>query len=78
MWATTWRGLINEPGRDWVRCSDLIDATLTWSGRRWTRNQVMEAIAHLPKPTVKRHGHWHYTSEHLAAVVAAAKAEAAR
>lgn len=77
MWATTWTRLRDEAGRDWVRCSDLIDATLV-SGRRWTRRQVMEAIAHLPRPAVKRHGHWHYTREHLAAVVAAAKAEGTR
>lgn len=60
--------------RTWVRMSDLQDATAR-CGRRWTRYEVRLAIAGLPKPERKLHGHWHYTSEHMAAVEAAARSE---
>lgn len=60
--------------RTWIRMSDLQDATQR-HGRRWTAYEVRLAIAGLPKPERKWHGHWHYTSEHLAAVEAAARME---
>jgi hypothetical protein len=58
--------------RDWLRLSDLQDAAAA-AGRWMTRYEVRRAIRHLPKPAVKRYGHWHYTDEHRDAVVAAAK-----
>lgn len=60
--------------RTWIRMSDLQDATQR-IGRRWTAYEVRLAIAGLPKPERKWHGHWHYTQEHMAAVEAAARME---
>lgn len=62
----TFSGLRRDRDRDWFRMSDLVDAT----GGRMTRYEIRDAIKRsgLPMPTVKRYGHWHYTSEHMEAV----------
>jgi hypothetical protein len=57
--------------REWYRMSDLIDAAAV-RGAAFTRYQVRRIIAHLPKPTVKAYGHWHYTEAHRQAVIEAA------
>jgi len=58
--------------RDWLRRSDLLDATEK-AGRRLTEWQLRRAIAHLPRPAVKRYGHLHYTLDHLEAAVSVAR-----
>lgn len=63
-----------DEGREWFRCSDLIDAALK-AGKAMTRYEIHKVIAHLPPPTCKRYGHWHYTREHYDAVVAAVREE---
>jgi hypothetical protein len=57
--------------RDWFRMSDLVDAAAA-HGVAFTRYQVRGIIAHLPRPTVKRYGHWHYDETHRQAVIEAA------
>ena len=57
--------------RDWYRMSDLVDAAAI-RGVAFTRYQVRGIIANLPRPTVKRCGHWHYTEAHRQAVIEAA------
>lgn len=70
-WPTFVR-MRGDAGRDWYRLSDLVDASVE-AGRRMTVSQVRYAIRGLPKPTVKRYGHFHYTAEHREAVQEAAR-----
>jgi hypothetical protein len=72
----TFMQLRGDRHRTWVRCSDLIAAGTAAANRRFTRYEVRMAIAHLPKPKVKHHGHFHYGQEHLDAVIAAARSGA--
>ena len=72
----TFMQLRGDRNRTWLRCSDLIAAGTAAANRRFTRYEVRMAIAHLPRPTVKHHGHWHYGPEHLEAVIAAARSGA--
>lgn len=70
-------GQMRKDGRrDWYRMSDLVDAAAI-RGASFTRYQVRSIIAHLPKPTEKRYGHWHYTEAHRQAVIEAATLAAA-
>ncbi len=68
----TFSGLRGDTGRTWFRMSDLIEASAQ-AGCRFSAYEVRLAIASLQRPTVKRHGHWHYTEEHRDAVVEAAR-----
>ena len=70
----TWSSMRGDATRDWYRMSDLFDATLA-SGRRWTLYQIRQAMKHVPKPTVKRYGHWHYTQAHMDAIREAVRRE---
>lgn len=66
----TFSGLRGDlQNRQWYRRSDLIAAAgpLGESGVR----RVLEAM---PRPTVKRYGHFQYGQEHMDAVVQAAEA----
>jgi hypothetical protein len=63
--------------RTWFRMSDL-QAAAAARGVHMTRYRVRSIIAHLPKPTVKQYGHWHYDERHRQAVIEAALAEAAK
>lgn len=64
-----------DPTRTWCRMSDLQDAAAA-AGRRMTRYEVLLSIRHLPRPQVKKYGHWHYTAQHRRAVIAAARGDA--
>jgi hypothetical protein len=75
--VTTWTTMRGDYRRSHVRLSDLVDATME-TGRRWTAYEVYQAIAHVPRPTVKRYGHWHYDERHLEAVRAAVREEVAK
>jgi hypothetical protein len=68
----TFSRMRGDQQRTWSRMSDLLAAAEA-AGRVMNRYEVRRAIAHLPRPTVKRYGHWHYTDEHLEAVIEAAK-----
>lgn len=68
----TFDQLRGDQARTWCRMSDLLAAAAA-AGRAMTRYEVRLAIAHLPRPTVKRYGHWHYTNEHLEAVLEVAR-----
>lgn len=65
-----------DSGRTWHRRSDVL-AALKAAGSEWTWHDVMPVLARLPRPT-KRYGHYQYTEEHLAAVLAAAREEVGR
>lgn len=62
----------HDADRTWLRCSDLVAAAAK-AGRPMTRWQIARVLARLPRPAVKRYGHYHYTQEHLDAVVDAAR-----
>lgn len=70
-WPTFSR-MRGDSTRDWYRLSDLVDASAE-AGLRLTISQVRYAIRCLPKPSVKRYGHYHYTAEHREAVQAAVR-----
>jgi hypothetical protein len=70
-WPTFSR-MRGDSGREWYRLSDLVNASAE-AGRRLTIGQVRSAIRLLPKPAVKRYGHYHYTAEHREAVQAAVR-----
>lgn len=70
----TWSSMRGDANRDWYRMSDLFDATLA-SGRRWTLYEIRKAMAHVPRPTVKKYGHWHYTQAHMDAIREAVRRE---
>lgn len=72
----TWSSMRGDARRDWYRMSDLYEATLA-SGRRWNLYQIRKAIRHVPKPTVKKYGHWHYDQRHMDALVEAVRREVA-
>ncbi len=67
----TFRQMRDDDARDWYRLSDLIEAAAT-HGAALTEYKVRSAISHLPRPTIKRYGHWHYTEAHRQAVIEAA------
>lgn len=71
----TFSAMRGDAGRAWFRMSDLIDASVA-AGRRMTRHQILQSIAHLKAPDCKRYGHWHYTQEHMDAVLAASSVTA--
>jgi hypothetical protein len=73
----TWSSMRADARRDWYRLSDLYDATMA-SGRRWTVYEIRRAMRHLPKPAVKKYGHYHYGQEHMDAVREAVRREVAR
>ena len=73
----SWESMRGDARRDWYRLSDLYDATLA-SGRRWTSYEIRQAMRHLPKPAVKRYGHFHYGQEHMDALLEAVRREVAR
>lgn len=65
----TFAGLRGDrQSRSWYRCSDLIGAARA-AGWPMNRYEVQCVIAHLPKPTVKRYGHWQYGQEHMDALL---------
>jgi hypothetical protein len=70
----TWSSMRGDAHREWYRMSDLYDATLA-SGRRWTLYEIRQAMRHLPKPAVKKYGHYHYTQAHIDAVREAVRKE---
>jgi hypothetical protein len=63
------RGETSAP-RGWYRCSDLINASQR-AGVRFTRWQVLRAVAGLPVPE-KKYGRRRYGRQHMAAVIEAA------
>jgi len=69
---STWADMRQDRNRTWYRCSDLVAAAAA-AGSPMNRYQIHRVLARLPKPTVKKYGHFHYGQEHLDAVVQAAR-----